>query len=72
MSPGAPGSPDRSCQEPVSTVKRHKQFADDHYNKLKVSPANALSGISLYFIKSKVTLQAYSTTIHSSTAYAIT
>ena len=28
MSPGAPGSPDRSCQEPVSTVRRHKQFAD--------------------------------------------
>ena len=28
MSPGAPDSPDRSCQEPVSTARRHKQFAD--------------------------------------------
>ena len=28
MSPGAPDSPDRSCQEPVSTVRRHEQFAD--------------------------------------------
>jgi hypothetical protein len=28
VSPGDPDSPDRSCQEPVSTVRRHKQFAD--------------------------------------------
>ena len=28
MSPGAPDSPDRSCQEPASTVRRHEQFAD--------------------------------------------
>ena len=28
MSPGALSSPDRSCQEPVSTAKRHEQFAD--------------------------------------------
>ena len=28
MSPRAPDSPDRSCQEPVSTVKRHEQFAN--------------------------------------------
>jgi len=24
----APDSPDRSCQEPVSTTRRHKQFAN--------------------------------------------
>ena len=28
MSPGAPDSPDRSCQEPASNVRRHEQFAD--------------------------------------------
>ena len=28
MSPRAPSSPDRSCQEPVSTARRHEQFAD--------------------------------------------
>ena len=28
VSPRAPDSPDRSCQEPVSTARRHKQFAD--------------------------------------------
>ena len=28
MFSGAPDSPNRSCQEPASTVKRHKQFAD--------------------------------------------
>ena len=28
MSPGAPGSPNRSCQEPVSTARRHERFAD--------------------------------------------
>ena len=28
MFPGAPDSPDRSCQEHVSTARRHKQFAD--------------------------------------------
>ena len=28
MSPGDPGSPDRSCQEPVSTVRRHEHFPD--------------------------------------------
>ena len=28
MSPGDPGSPIRSYQEPVSTVRRHEQFAD--------------------------------------------
>ena len=29
MSPGAPNSPDRSCQEPVSTIRRHEQFANE-------------------------------------------
>ena len=24
----APSSPDRSCQEPISTTKRHQQFAN--------------------------------------------
>ena len=28
MSPKTPNSPNRSYQEPVSTVKRHKQFAN--------------------------------------------
>ena len=28
VSPGALGSPDRSCQEPVSTARRHQQFAN--------------------------------------------
>jgi hypothetical protein len=31
VSPGAPDSPDRSCQEPASTVRRHEQFADVDY-----------------------------------------
>ena len=28
MSPKTPNSPNRSCQEPASTVKKHEQFAD--------------------------------------------
>ena len=49
------------------------ELAEKHYyNKLKAPLANTLSGISPHFIKSKVTLQACSITIHFSTAYAIT
>ena len=28
MSPRDPSSPNRSCQEPISIVKKYKQFAD--------------------------------------------
>ena len=41
------------------------------YSKLKAPLANVLSGISPYFIKSKVILQACFIIIYSSTAYAI-
>ena len=29
MSPRAPNSPDRNCQEPVSTIRRQEQFANN-------------------------------------------
>ena len=32
MFPKTPNSFDRSCQEPTSTVKRHKQFTNILYN----------------------------------------
>ena len=41
------------------------------YSKLKVPLANALSGILPHFIKSKVTLQAYSIIIYFSAVYVI-
>ena len=28
MSPGTSNSPNRSCQEPASTVRKHEQFAN--------------------------------------------
>ena len=39
MSPRAPDSPDRSCQEPVSTVRRHKHFPDARKAHLNITAA---------------------------------
>ena len=38
MSPGEPDSPDRSCQEPVSTVRRHEQFPDVPSGSIQQGP----------------------------------
>ena len=51
MSPGDPGSPDRSCQEPVSTVKRHKQFADEGVEKLFIVKIDYKNLIGFLIIK---------------------
>ena len=50
MSPGAPGSPDRSCQEPVNTARRHEQFADDYFI-VKMTISHYIESILFYVIK---------------------
>ena len=50
MSPRALGSPNRSCQEPVSTARRHEQFVNvDLLAKIKIYLVQYITMLELVY-----------------------